>query len=119
ATPAPRKSCRHSLYHRYGAILPSSLALRYARQTLDYSSRAPVSDLGTVLKVSPILCFHCLLDSEEPSLRKATCTSFWFSPLRYSPELEYLDRTTVLFPLSRSDRVGVNDSPKALEYSQV
>lgn len=75
-----------------------------------------MSDLGTVLKVSPILCFHCLLDSEEPSLRKATCTSPRFSPLQYSPGLEYLDRTTVLLPLSRSDRVGFNDPLKALEY---
>jgi hypothetical protein len=118
AAPAPHKSCRHPLYLRYGAILPSSLALRYARQTLDYLSRAPVSDLGTVLEGSSCICFHCLLDSGKPFLRRAVRTSYQFSPLRHSPKLEYLDRTTVLLALSRSNRSGINELPRHWSINQ-
>jgi hypothetical protein len=77
-----------------------------------------VSDLGTVLGVSSSFCFQCLLDLGKPSLRKAIRISPQFSPLRHSPGLEYLDRTTVLLALSGSNRKGVSDLPRHWNINQ-
>ena len=77
-----------------------------------------MSDLGTVLEESACSCFQCLLDSSEPSLRRAIRTSFRISPLRHSPKLEYLNRTTVLLTLSGSDRASRNDLPRHWNINQ-
>ena len=118
AAPALRKSCRHPLYLRYGADLPSSLTYGTPDTPEASNLGTPVSDLGTVFALPLQRSFHCLLESGEPTQWLAILVSDEFSSLRHSLILEQLNRAITLLAVSGRIYAGCalrHGNAKALE----